>query len=368
MEVILEARRVAKSFGVGASRTEVLHDVSLEVRTGEFVAIVGFSGSGKSTLVSLLAGLLVPDTGEVLFRGRRAQEPGPERGLVFQNYSLLPWLTVEENVRVAVDQVFADRPVKERTERVRSYLDMVGLSAAVEKKPSELSGGMRQRVSLARTLSMSPSVLLLDEPLGALELKLRKAMQFELKNLQQPVGITFVYVTHDQEEALTMADRIAVMSEGQVLQVGAPDDIYERPMSRFVADFIGETNFLDGRLKAVDGRLAAVETAGGAVVWGELRDEDLGVGDAAALAVRPEKLSVDAAGDGPPAAENETRLHGVIVAAHYLGTDARYEVDVEGAGSLVARVQNQHHGYGGMLKAGTRVALTWRTEHGSVLR
>jgi len=213
-----------------------------------------------------------------------------------------------------------------------------------------------------------PAVLLLDEPLGALDLKLRKAMQFELKNLQQQVGITFVYVTHDQEEALTMADRIAVMSEGQVLQVGAPDDIYERPTSRFVADFIGETNFLDGRLKAVDGRLAAVETAGGAVVWGELRDEDLGVGDAAALAVRPEKLSVDAAGDGPPAAENETRLHGVIVAAHYLGTDARYEVDVEGAGSLVARVQNQHHGYGGMLKAGTRVALTWRTEHGSVLR
>src|SRR5690606_12354698 len=143
-------------------------------------------------------------------------------------------------------------------------------------------------------------------------------------------------------------------------QVGAPDDIYERPTSRFVADFIGETNFLGGRLAVKDGALAAVEAPGGALVWGELRDVDLEVGEPAALAVRPEKLSVDPADGAPPAEPQETRLHGVIRAAHYLGTDARYEVEVDGGGALVARVQNQHHGYGGMLRAGTRVALTWR--------
>jgi|SRR5690554_557411 len=233
MEVILEARRVAKSFGVGASRTEVLHDVSLEVRTGEFVAIVGFSGSGKSTLVSLLAGLLVPDTGEVLFRGRRAQEPGPERGLVFQNYSLLPWLTVEENVRVAVDQVFADRPVKERTERVRSYLDMVGLSAAVEKKPSELSGGMRQRVSLARTLSMSPSVLLLDEPLGALDALTRAVLQDEIARIRERERATVVLITNDVDEGLLLADRVLPLTPGPRATLGQefPVDL-PRPRER----------------------------------------------------------------------------------------------------------------------------------------
>lgn len=233
MEVILEARRVAKSFGVGASRTEVLHDVSLEVCTGEFVAIVGFSGSGKSTLVSLLAGLLVPDTGEVLFRGRRAQEPGPERGLVFQNYSLLPWLTVEENVRVAVDQVFADRPVKERTERVRSYLDMVGLSAAVEKKPSELSGGMRQRVSLARTLSMSPSVLLLDEPLGALDALTRAVLQDEIARIRERERATVVLITNDVDEGLLLADRVLPLTPGPRATLGQefPVDL-PRPRER----------------------------------------------------------------------------------------------------------------------------------------
>ena len=335
----------------------------------EFFALLGPSGCGKTTTLRMIAGFEQPDEGEVLLRGRPMRGVPPFHrpvNTVFQDFALFPHMTVMQNVMFGLRM--AKVPVKEAKQRAQEALELVRLPHVAERKPHMLSGGQRQRVAVARALVNRLVVLLLDEPLGALELKLRKAMQFELKNLQQPVGITFVYVTHDQEEALTMADRIAVMSEGQVLQVGAPDDIYERPTSRFVADFIGETNFLDGRLKAVDGRLAAVETAGGAVVWGELRDEDLGVGDAAALAVRPEKLSVDAAGDGPPAAENETRLHGVIVAAHYLGTDARYEVDVEGAGSLVARVQNQHHGYGGMLKAGTRVALTWRTEHGSVLR
>src|SRR5690606_29312607 len=286
---------------------------------------------------------------------------------------LFPHMTVLQNVMFGLRM--RKVPAREARAQAIEALELVRLPHVAERKPHALSGGQRQRVAVARALVNRPAVLLLDEPLGALDLKLRKAMQFELKTLQQQVGITFVYVTHDQEEALTMADRIAVMNEGKVLQVGPPDDIYERPTSRFVADFIGETNFLGGRLAEVDGRFAAVATDGGAVLWGELRDDDLAPGSPAALALRPEKLSVEPdpgleAAD-PPAAgldPHETRLRGVIRAAHYLGTDSRYEVEAEGGLALVARVQNQHHGYGGMLKVGTPATLTWRTEHASVLR
>jgi spermidine/putrescine transport system ATP-binding protein len=364
---------LVKEFGERRAdqRVRAVDGVSLDIAEGEFFALLGPSGCGKTTTLRMIAGFEQPDGGEVLLRGQ------PMRGVpafhrpvntVFQDFALFPHMTVMQNVMFGLRM--AKVPVKEAKQRAQEALELVRLPHVAERKPHMLSGGQRQRVAVARALVNRPAVLLLDEPLGALDLKLRKAMQFELKTLQQQVGITFVYVTHDQEEALTMADRIAVMSEGKVLQVGPPDDIYERPTSRFVADFIGETNFIDGRMKARDGRLAAVEAEGGAVVWGELRDHDLAVGDAAALAVRPEKLSIDPAveSDGPPAGDHETRLHGVIRAAHYLGTDARYEVEVPGCGQVVARVQNQHHGYEGMLKAGTPVALTWRTEHGSVLR
>src|SRR5690606_30381085 len=310
---------------------------------GEFFALLGPSGCGKTTTLRMIAGFEQPDEGEVLLRGRPMRGVPPFHrpvNTVFQDFALFPHMTVMQNVMFGLRM--ARVPVKEARRRAREALELVRLPHVAERRPHMLSGGQQQRVAVARALVNRPAVLLLDEPLGALDLKLRKAMQFELKTLQQQVGITFVYVTHDQEEALTMADRIAVMNEGQVLQVGAPDDIYERPTSRFVADFIGETNFLGGRVREKHDGLAAVETPSGAVVWGELRDVDLEVGDEAALAVRPEKLSVDPVEDAPPQADHETRLLGVISAAHYLGTDARYEVDVGGA-ALVARVQNQHH-------------------------
>jgi len=364
---------LVKEFGERRAdqRVRAVDGVSLDIAEGEFFALLGPSGCGKTTTLRLIAGFEQPDEGEVLLRGRSMRGVPPFHrpvNTVFQDFALFPHMTVMQNVMFGLRM--ARVPAQEARRRAQEALELVRLPHVGDRRPHMLSGGQRQRVAVARALVNRPAVLLLDEPLGALDLKLRKAMQFELKTLQQQVGITFVYVTHDQEEALTMADRIAVMSDGKVLQVGAPDDIYERPTSRFVADFIGETNFLDGRIKALDGRLAAVETRGGAVVWGELRDADLAVGEPAALAVRPEKLSIDRAeeDDGPPHADHETRLHGVISAAHYLGTDARYEVDVAGCGKVVARVQNQHHGYDGMLRAGTRVALTWRTEHGSVLR
>jgi spermidine/putrescine transport system ATP-binding protein len=247
---------------------------------------------------------------------------------------------------------------------------MVHLPDAGERRPGQLSGGQKQRVALARALVNRPAVLLLDEPLGALDLKLRKAMQYELKQLQQQVGITFVYVTHDQEEALTMADRIAVMSAGKALQVGTPDAVYERPSSRFVADFIGETNFLEGTLEARHGERGVVRLAGGATVAAALRDPAAEVGHAVAVALRPEKVTLaarDATASSPPRSDDATtELPGVVADVHYIGTDTRYRVRAAGV-EFVVRVQNRQTGFDAMLPRGTEVVASWRSDHASVL-
>lgn len=220
MKVLLEARNVGKSFGTGPQRSEVLRSVDLQVMEGDFVAIVGFSGSGKSTLVHLLAGLLEPDRGVVSFSGMENPPPGPARGLVFQNYSLLPWLTVYDNVRLAVDQVFPKESREERDERVRRHLEMVNLTPALQKRPGELSGGMRQRVSLARTLAMSPSVLLLDEPLGALDALTRATLQDEIARLRREQEATVVLITNDVDEALLLSDRVVTLTPGPRATLG----------------------------------------------------------------------------------------------------------------------------------------------------
>jgi len=230
---ILEIKNVSKSFGTGSSQTEVLRSIDFSLEEGEFVAIVGFSGSGKSTLMNLLAGLLKPDRGEVRFKGKLNPEPGPERGLVFQNYSLLPWLSVYENVRLAVDQVKADRPQQERDQCVRKYVEMVNLTPALAKKPGELSGGMRQRVSLARTLSMSPDVLLLDEPLGALDALTRAVLQDEIAKIWQNDRTTVLLITNDVDEALLLADRIVPLKPGPGATLGKEFKVdLARPRSR----------------------------------------------------------------------------------------------------------------------------------------
>jgi len=233
MEPMLELKNVSKVFGSGPGQTEVLRGVDLAIKEGEFVAIVGFSGSGKSTLVNLLAGLLKPNRGEVRFKGELTPEPGPDRGVVFQNYSLLPWLSVYENVRLAVDQVFADLSPKERDERVLSYVDMVSLTPALAKKPSELSGGMRQRVSLARTLAISPDVLLLDEPLGALDALTRAVLQDEIAKIWSQDKKTVVLITNDVDEALLLADRIVPLKPGPRATLGKEFPVsLERPRDR----------------------------------------------------------------------------------------------------------------------------------------
>ena len=211
---IIELKSVSKFYGEDASRTRVLKNASLRVEAGEFVAIVGFSGSGKTTLISLMAGLAAPDSGEVLFKGERVREPGPERGVVFQNYSLMPWLSVRGNVALAVDSVFPNRPHSERQARIARYTEMVGLSHASDRKPSELSGGMRQRVAVARALAMDPEVLLLDEPLSALDALTRAKLQDEIEEIWSQEKKTVVLITNDVDEALLLADRIIPLTPG----------------------------------------------------------------------------------------------------------------------------------------------------------
>jgi nitrate/nitrite transport system ATP-binding protein len=230
---ILELKGASKNFGSGAQRTEVLKDCELSIEEGEFVSIVGFSGSGKSTLVNLLSGLMTPDSGEVLFKGKKNPAPGHERGIVFQNYSLLPWLTVYDNVRLGVDQVFKDEPDAKRNERVLKFIDMVSLTPAVGKKPSELSGGMRQRVSLARTLAMDPDVLLLDEPLGALDALTRAVLQDEIGKIWSQQRKTVLLVTNDVDEALLLSDRVILLNPGPRATLGRQFEVHiDRPRDR----------------------------------------------------------------------------------------------------------------------------------------
>ncbi len=230
-----------------------VNGVNLVLPSGEFFTLLGPSGCGKTTTLRMIAGFETPTAGEIYIQGQEMSRTPPYRrpvNTVFQNYALFPHLTIEKNVAFGLN--VKKMPKAEQQRRVQETLALVQLPTVGQRKPTQLSGGQQQRVALARALINRPAVLLLDEPLGALDYKLRQAMQLELKALQLEVGITFVYVTHDQEEALTMSDRIAVMNQGQVLQVGTPIEIYERPNSRFVANFIGETNFLEGRVTQVD--------------------------------------------------------------------------------------------------------------------
>lgn len=217
---LLELQNISKSFGVGSTRNEVLSDINLSVEEGEFVAIVGFSGSGKSTLINLINGLLFPDEGEVLLNGKKIVGPGPDRGVIFQNYSLLPWLSVYSNVKLAVDEVFSHLSKKEKEEHIRKYIDMVNLTPAIDKKPDELSGGMRQRVSVARALAMNPQILLMDEPLSALDALTRGSLQEEIIKIWSQDKKTAILITNDVDEGIIMADRIIPLTPGPKATLG----------------------------------------------------------------------------------------------------------------------------------------------------
>jgi putative spermidine/putrescine transport system ATP-binding protein len=327
--------QVSRHFG----EVRAVDDVSLDIVDGEFFTMLGPSGSGKTTCLRLIAGFEQPTAGSIQLHGVEAAGMPPyERDVntVFQDYALFPHMKVWENV--AYGLMIRKVPKGERRRRAEEMLELVQLRGLVERRPAQLSGGQRQRVALARALVNHPRVLLLDEPLGALDLKLRQQMQIELKTIQQQVGITFIYVTHDQEEALTMSDRIAVFNLGKVEQVGTPAEVYEHPATAFVAGFVGVSNLLDG-------------PAAQAVT-----------GSTASFAVRPEKIRI-VAPDAPVPAGNCTSL-GRIRDVVYLGMHTRYHVALDGGGELTVVAQNLDATSMDALAARDRaVRLIWHPAH-----
>ena len=358
----IELRNLHKRFG-GLVAVE---DLSLTVAKGEFLTLLGPSGCGKTTTLRMIGGFELPTSGTIAIGGDDMGQLPPYRrpvNTVFQNYALFPHLTVGQNVGYGLEMARVAKG--ERMRRVGEALEMVRLPGVEDRKPAELSGGQQQRVALARALVNRPRVLLLDEPLGALDLKLRKAMQLELKALNQTVGATFVYVTHDQEEALTMSDRIAVMSAGKILQLGTPDDIYERPRSRFVADFIGQTNFLAGTIGQVIGEQTEVAIPGSGVLRGHLSDREVPTG-AVTLAIRPEKIVLIQ--DQATVSADWNIASGVVADLIYLGTHTHVTVALPGGAIVTVHYQNQTAAaQSAAPRPGTEVRLAFAPANATVL-
>jgi spermidine/putrescine transport system ATP-binding protein len=351
----LELREVSKYFGSEAA----VDRVSIEVQPGEFYALLGPSGCGKTTTLRLVAGLERPDSGTIMLAGEdiTARAPNERRvNTVFQQYALFPHMTVEDNVAYGLKHDGLTKATQK--ERLEEALETVRLKELRARYPRELSGGQQQRVALARALAKQPQVLLLDEPLAALDLKLRKAMQLELKRLQASVDITFVYVTHDQEEALTLADRIAVMSDGRILQEGTPDDIYERPHTRFVADFIGLSNFLEGVVEGAEGAVVVRESKTGALLRCAPNPE-VKSGQSVTVAIRPENIHP---ADGTVANVVEGRLMGTS----FLGNSVLYRVQVGEAELLMQRL-SRGDDPAAAWRAGDDVRISWGEQQALVL-
>ena len=332
-------------------------DLSLELGRGEFFTLLGPSGCGKTTTLRMIAGFERPTEGAIQIEGEDvAGLPAHKRptNTVFQSYALFPHLSVEANVAFGLKRKGVDKD--EIAERVAKELKRVGLAAEANRRPAQLSGGMQQRVALARALVNLPKVLLLDEPLGALDLKLRKGLQVELKRIQREVGITFVYVTHDQEEALTMSDRIAVMNRGRVEQIDAPEEIYERPTTTFVAGFIGVSNLMPATVSGP----GKVRLDSGPEV--EAQTGALATGEGCAAVVRPEKLRIELVGVG--AGNGSPRVEGVVESSLYLGTATQIVVNLGQDVRMTVLIPNADEAERQRLPGGgARVALSWEPEH-----
>jgi len=311
-----------------------LREVSFDIADNEFFTLLGPSGCGKTTLLRLIAGFESASAGSIHLYGEEIAALPPNKrpvNTVFQNYALFPHMTVTENIGFSLQMLGWSRA--EVKARVDEMVAMVQLGEFVHRKPAQMSGGQQQRVALARAMAPRPKVLLLDEPLSALDLKLRQEMRTELKRLQRETGITFIFVTHDQEEALSMSDRIAVMSAGQLQQIGTPSDIYEHPANRFVADFIGETNLLDASVSAAQGPRLTCTLAGGGTLTA-LTNIAVSPGQMGAISLRPERMNVSAT---KPSGNS---LQGKLIAATYLGTDTVYDVQLINRLRLTVRHQN----------------------------
>lgn len=342
--LILRLESVTKLYG---SQTAV-DEVSLDIREGEFLTLLGPSGCGKTSTLRMIAGYVLPTSGRILLDGEDISYLPPQKrniGMVFQNYALFPHMSVEENVRFGLK--VRRWPADRMDARVAAMLELVQLEGHEKKRPPQLSGGQQQRVAMARALAIEPRILLTDEPMGALDVKLREHMQLELKRIQQELGITVVHVTHDQEEALSVSDRIAVMREGRIVQIAAPEELYTDPVTDYVADFLGKVSFLDGSVVAVQGGSLSVQVPSGTVLEAANWRGHLKPGNGVRLGLRPEHIRI------VPESNGSVRIVGNVKKVKYLGSHRYVFVDVDGNDEfMVWDTANS-------ARVGDDVGLTW---------
>jgi len=345
---ILELKNLSKYYG------DVLaaDDISLGIRDGEFLTLLGPSGSGKTTVLLVVAGFEYPSLGDIVFQGKSINSVPPNKrdiGMVFQNYALFPHMTVFDNIAFPLKM----RKVKkaEISRKVKEALELVQLGGYEKRNPKQLSGGQQQRIALARAFVFNPPVLLMDEPLGALDKKLREHMQLEIKHIQSQLKRTVIYVTHDQEEALVMSDRIVVMNEGKIQQIGTPDELYERPINKFVAGFIGESNFIEGIVTDKKGKMLAIQMSDG-FRHNLHYDQNISIGDEIRFSIRPEKMFIV-----KEEIHAENFLEGVIEEVIYVGETTRYKLRIGNQKTINLKEMNVLGG--GKKKIGDKVKISW---------
>ena len=356
---LIRIERVTKRFGDFTA----VNQVDLEIRQGEFFALLGASGCGKTTLLRMLGGFETPTEGRILIDGVDVSTVPPyERpvNMMFQSYALFPHMTVEQNIAFGLQQ--DKMPKAQIAERVKAMLDMVQMTPYAKRKPAQLSGGQKQRVALARSLAKQPKVLLLDEPLGALDKKLREQTQLELVNIQDKVGITFIIVTHDQEEAMTMASRVGIMKEGQIAQIGTPFEVYETPNSRFVGDFIGNANMIEGAVISGEGAEWKIGAGKIDATLTAHHEAGLQVGAQVTVMVRPEKMIL-----GREAAPGVNSVSGKVSDIAYLGDMSIYHVKLPSGQKLQVSQANLRHGGSGRFDYDQEVVVSWHAGDSVVL-
>ena len=357
----LELINISKLFG----DVRAVDNVSLSIQHGEFLTLLGPSGSGKTTTLNMIAGFEIPSRGEILLEDDDITTVAPNNrgiGMVFQNYALFPHMTVSDNI--AFPLKMRKIPGDKIRRSIKEALELVKLPGFEGRYPHQLSGGQQQRIALARALVFKPKILLMDEPLGALDKKLRDHMRLEIKHLQESLDITVIYVTHDQEEALTMSDRIAIMNEGKIIQLDTPEALYESPSNHFVADFIGESNFLRGRIAETDGDRTAVETDDGLKVWVQKFNQANFDGEVS-VAIRPEKIQILAA-DAVDSNDIINRFTGRIEEIVYVGEARIYRISL--AAGTIVDVKVQSGPSAQNFKIGGDITIGWRIAHGLALR